>query len=179
MFNESTVFDRNIETLKDQIRHIDLDELSELLKSVSIPSLGSRDESFPTVEDEDLHEIREDSDSEDSVKEIGVTEVMDLDPEESREAEVSSSEGLDPATREAEVGSSEGLVRALVEEDGEQRNSEPVVPENTAEGLLKGAELGAEAFYPTPPESPLAALLVLALSLSKEEDLEGSRSSNS
>ena len=54
-----------------------------------------------------------------------------------------------------------------------------MVPENTAEGLLKGAELGAEAFYPTPPESPLAALIALALRLSEEEDLKGTRSSNS
>ena len=114
MFDELTVFDRNIETLKDQIKDLDLDELSELLKAVNIPSLGSRDESFPTVEDEDLQEIREDSDSEDPVEETGVIDVMDLDPEESREADdlERSSKGLDPATREAEVGSSEGLVRA-------------------------------------------------------------------
>ena len=54
-----------------------------------------------------------------------------------------------------------------------------MVPENTAEGLLKGAELGAEAFYPTPPESPPAALLALALRSSEEQDPEGHGSSNS
>ena len=43
MFDELTVFDGNIETLRDQIRNLDLDELSELLKAAIIPSLGSRD----------------------------------------------------------------------------------------------------------------------------------------
>ena len=43
MFDESTVFDGKFETLRDEIRTLDLDELSELLKTVSIPSLGSRD----------------------------------------------------------------------------------------------------------------------------------------
>ena len=43
MFDESTVFDRNIETLRDEIRNLDLDELSKLLKAATIPSLGSRD----------------------------------------------------------------------------------------------------------------------------------------
>ena len=40
-------------------------------------------------------------------------DVIDLDLEESREAEERSSRSLDPATREAEVGYSKSLVRAL------------------------------------------------------------------
>ena len=41
-------------------------------------------------------------------------DVMDLDPEESREVEdLRLSRSLDPTTREAEAGSSKGLVRAL------------------------------------------------------------------
>ena len=43
MFDESTVFDGNIETLRDQIRNLDLDKLSKLLKAAIIPSFGSRD----------------------------------------------------------------------------------------------------------------------------------------
>ena len=85
------------------------------------------------VEDEDPYEIREDSDSEDPIEEIGMIDVMDLDPEESGEAEEGSSRSLDPATREAEAGESpsEGLVRALQQEkDGEQ----PVVPDQEEDG---------------------------------------------
>ena len=43
MFDELTVFDRNIETLRDQIRNLDLDKLFKLFKAAIIPSLGSRD----------------------------------------------------------------------------------------------------------------------------------------
>ena len=44
-----------------------------------------------------------------------MTDIMDLDTEESREIEERSSRSLDPATREAAAGESpfKGLVRAL------------------------------------------------------------------
>ena len=54
------MFDGDLKKLKDQIKELDLDELANLLRSAIIQTIGSRDESFPTVaEDEDPQEIRD------------------------------------------------------------------------------------------------------------------------
>ena len=57
-----------------------------------------------------------------------MTDIIDLDPEESGEVEERSSRSPDPATREAAAGESpsEGLVRAL--QNQEKNSEQPVVP---------------------------------------------------
>ena len=62
IFNKEEVFDRNIETLRDDLKEMSLEDLANLLKSVKLKEQPKGSKHFPMVEEgEEIREIKDDA----------------------------------------------------------------------------------------------------------------------
>lgn len=168
IFNEQETFSGKLEDLRDDIREVDLDELSTLLKEYALPDPQSDLQTNPSLAPRGVEELLDLDDEEEVLDTIVVaTNAPDVE-ETAAEATNASDVEMTGATNAPEKTNCERIVPAHAqepEETGALANS--AYEESLAAGALKSVgekpSKQSSAGLPTPPPTPPAALLAAVL----------------